>query len=99
VEGTPEFPTISNDLKFNDNNLIVITQVSSPASESGSSYLVPSPGVRLNLADLVADMPPEHGSLFGIGAINNKGNMIGSTFSPDLSSFNFLLERTGAGNE
>ena len=99
VEGTPEFPTISNDLKFNDNNLIVITQVSSPASESGSSYLVPSPGVRLNLADLVADMPPEHGSLWGVGAINNKRNMIGSTFSPDFSSFNFLLERTGAGNE
>jgi hypothetical protein len=100
VEGTPEFPTISNDLKFNDNNLIVITQVTSPASERGNSYLVPSPGVRLNLADLVADMPPEHGSLGFVGAINNHGNIIGFSVTPDfLSSFNFLLERTGAGNK
>ncbi|SDH57012.1 hypothetical protein [Nitrosomonas sp. Nm132] len=100
VEGTPEFPTISNDLKFNDDNLIVITQVRSPASESGNSYLIPSPGVRLNLADLVTDMPPEHGSLWFVQAINNHGNIIGSTLTSDFfSSFNFLLERTGAGNK
>ncbi|SDY61292.1 hypothetical protein [Nitrosomonas sp. Nm58] len=100
VEGTPEFPTLSNDLKFNDNNLIVITQVWSPTSESGNSYLVPSPSVRLNLADLVVDMPPEHGSLRYVQAINNHGNIIGSSVGPDfLTSFNFLLERTGAGNE
>jgi hypothetical protein len=100
VEGTPEFPTISNNLKFNDDNLIVITQVTSPASESDNSYLVPSPGVRLNLADLVTGMPSEHGSLWFVQAINNHGNIIGSTLTSDFfSSFNFLLERTGAGNK
>ena len=58
VEGTDEVPTISNKLLFNDNNLIVITSVSSPDAEAGrNSYLVPRPGTRLNLADLVDDLP------------------------------------------
>jgi hypothetical protein len=40
VEGTPESPTISGDLLFNDNNLIVITNVFSLAFEgTGNSYL------------------------------------------------------------
>src|SRR5881392_1789756 len=40
--------TISSDaLLFNDNNLIVIT-----LAPGNNSYLVPKPGVRLNLADL-----------------------------------------------
>ena len=95
VEGTPEFPTISNRLTFNDDNLIVITLVSAPASETKKSYLVPKPGVRLNLADLVEDMPPEQGSLVFVRAVNNHGNMFGFT----SFGFTFLLERTGAGGE
>ena len=95
VEGTPEFPTISNRLTFNDDNLIVITLVSAPASETNKSYLVPKPGVRLNLADLVEDMPPEQGSLVFVRAVNNHGNMFGFT----SFFFTFLLERTGAGGE
>jgi hypothetical protein len=97
VEGTSEFPTISNSLRFNDNNLIVITNVSSPASEEYNSYLVPEPGVRLNLADLVEDMPPEHGSLWYVRGVNNHGNMFGFTLTPDFYSVDFLLERTGSG--
>lgn len=96
VEGTPEFPTVSNSLLFNDRNLIVITRVSSPASEFfKNSYLVPEPGVRLNLADLIEN-PPEGLNLSLIADINNEGNMIGSDF---FSGSSFLLERldeTGA---
>src|SRR5262249_27393828 len=93
VEGTVQFPTISNGLVFNDNNLIVITNVSSPVSELGNSYLVPKPGVRLNLADLVEDLPVG-GDLAVISDMNERGSMIGS------SSFgsSFLLERVGGGS-
>ena len=42
----------SNRLLFNDNNLIVIT-----LEFSGTSYLVPKPGVSFNLADLVVNPP------------------------------------------
>jgi len=76
VEGTPEFPTISNRLVFNDNNLIVITNVSRPASERGNSYLVPKPGERLNLADLVENLPLDQ-KLISIRDINNEGDILG----------------------
>ncbi len=44
VEGTPEFPTISNNLLFNDEGLIVITAVSAQEAEKGLSYVVQKPG-------------------------------------------------------
>lgn len=88
LEGTPEFPTISNRLIFNNNNLIVITYVSSPASERfKNSYLVPKPGVRLNLADLVENLP-DGASLGFIQDLNDRGNLIGFG-----SLGSFLLER------
>lgn len=88
VEGIPQFPTISNRLLFNNNNLIVITFVSSPASERfTNSYLVPKPGMRLNLADLVENLPSGQ-TLFFIQDLNDSGNMIGFG---DLGSF--LLKR------
>jgi len=88
VEGIPEFPTISNELKFNDNNMILITFVTRPSSERGNSYLVPKPGVRLNVADLVTDMPPDlFLPFFFLDGINNHGNILGG----------FLLERIGLG--
>jgi hypothetical protein len=86
---------ISNALVFNDNNLIVITFVSSPASERlKNSYLVPKPGVRLNLADLVENLPLGL-NLSDILDINNHGDMIGRDF---LGGGSFLLERTGIGD-
>jgi hypothetical protein len=92
VEGTPEFPTVSNTLVFNENNLIVISRVSSPASEQyKNSYLVPEPGVRLNLADLVENLPLGR-NLSEIFGVNDHGDMIGSDFFWGF----FLLERTGA---
>jgi hypothetical protein len=48
IEGTPEFPTISNRLIWNEAGLIVIS-----FTDDGNTYLVPTPGTRLNLADLV----------------------------------------------
>jgi hypothetical protein len=90
VEGIPTFPTISNRLRFNDNNLIVITLTS--AASGHNSYLVPKPGVRLNLADLVENLPSVEGPLWYIGDVNNHGDMIGSGITGNV----FLLERIGA---
>lgn len=80
--------TNTRRLLFNDNKLIVITLVSSGSSESGNSYLVPKPGVRLNLATLVKNLP-SGANLNAIDDLNNHGNMIGSG---SLGEF-FLLER------
>lgn len=92
VEGTPEFPTVSNSLLFNDSGLIVITFVTRP-SDDRNSYLVPEPGVRLNLADLVYDKPPDMAPLWIVNDLNNHGDMIGYTLNGNA----FLLERTGRG--
>jgi len=82
--------TISSDaLLFNDNNLIVIT-----LAPGNNSYLVPKPGVRLNLADLVENLPAGQDLRF-ILDMNNHGNMIGSSSTGN----NFLLELVGVGNQ
>jgi hypothetical protein len=72
IEGTPEFPTISNRLLFNDENLIVIT-----AANDGHSYIVPQPGQRLNLADLTENLPAEPFPLSNVQAINQRGSLVG----------------------
>ncbi len=51
VEGTPEFPTVSNQLNWNEDGFIVVSN----APTDGQTYVIPKPGVRLNLADLVED--------------------------------------------
>jgi hypothetical protein len=86
VEGTPEFPTVSNFLTFNNNNLIAISETT-----DNTSYLVPKPGVRLNLADLVTNLPPGPGALYSIRRVNAHGDLIGFGFNDT-----FLLERVGA---
>jgi hypothetical protein len=75
----------SNALLFNDNNLIVIT-----LARGNNSYLVPKPGVRLNLADLVENLPSEQ-NLRYIFDINNHGDLLGFG-----SLGSFLLERVDA---
>jgi hypothetical protein len=77
VEGTPEFPTISNNLLFNNEGLIVITAVSNPPAERNLSYIVPKPGKRLNLADLVVNLPVAHSREFVIRDMNNRGDLFG----------------------
>jgi hypothetical protein len=89
VEGNPEFPTISNFLLFNDHNLIVITLAGTRGSGGKrTSYLVPEPGVRLDLADLVENLP-EGQDLRLITDMNNHGDMLGSS----SKGSNFLLKR------
>jgi hypothetical protein len=79
----------SNRLLFNDNNLIVITEIFG----LNVSYIVPRPGVRLNLADLVVNLPAGQ-DLFFINDLNNHGDMIGSSYA----GANFLLQRLDAGD-
>lgn len=89
VEGTPQIPTISNKLLFNDQNLIVITRVSRPATDVGKSFIVPRPGVRLDVADLVDNPPAEDGPFSFVTAENNRGSMIGL----GVTGTSFLLRR------
>jgi hypothetical protein len=72
----------SSKLLFNEDNLIVVTLA------PHTSYIVPRPGLRLNLADLVVNLPPGQ-ELTAIGDLNNHGDMIGTT----STGANFLLQR------
>ncbi len=88
VEGTPEFPTISNRLLWNRRGLIVIT-----ATNDGNSYLVPRPGVRLRLADLVNGPLPRVTQIVGL---NDRGDLVGfGGTQPGFVDSQFLLERVG----
>ena len=76
------FETLNTStLVFNDRNQIVITN-----STDGNSYLVPAPGMRLDLASLVSNMPAGL-QLSLVVSIDNAGNITG--FAVD-ESFNFL---------
>jgi hypothetical protein len=66
---------------FNDNNLIVLTQ---NFDTDFNSYLVPRPGVRLNVADLVDNPSTEVADLAQVIDINNRGDMIGYKVCFDL---------------
>jgi hypothetical protein len=84
VEGTPEFPTVSNQLLFNDDTLIAITQTT-----DGNSYIVPERGVRLNLGDLTDNLPTTQFPLSNVQAINNRGSLAGF----GLTGNQFFLQR------
>ncbi|QBR01961.1 hypothetical protein [Paraburkholderia pallida] len=79
----------SNLLLFNDNNLIVITAISA----TYVSYLVPQPGVRLDLSSLVVNLPAGQ-DLYLISDLNNHGDMIGVS----STGANFLLIRLDTGD-
>jgi hypothetical protein len=87
VEGTPEFPTVSNRLLWNRNGLIVITDTAGPDL---GSYLVPAPGVRLRLADLSDHLP----TWTVIQGVNGRGDLVGAGGSSRaIIEETFLLER------
>jgi len=91
VQGTPQVPTISNWLVFNDHDVIGITLVSQPAADVGHSYLLPSPQVRVDLLDLTLDVIVERGSLWWLLGINNVGNLFGLTLYGDGTSSGSLF--------
>ncbi len=67
--GNPEFPVIANSVTWNEAGLIVVSN-----TDDGNAYLVPSPGVRLNLADLVTNGPVA--SLLQVIAVNKRGDIV-----------------------
>lgn len=91
VEGTPEFPTVSNKLLWNNAGLIIITDTS---RSDMYSYLVPRPGTRLNLADL-ADTLPRWTLIYSINERGDIAGVGGSSFYNIESTF--LLERVRDG--
>jgi hypothetical protein len=77
----------SDRLRWNDSGLIVITQ----SFRSNSSFLVPKPGVRLDLAGLTDQTPVP---LRRITDLNQRGDMVGSGYTDDFTFFDdFLLQR------
>lgn len=89
VEGTLQVPTISNSLLFNNDNQVIITFVANSAPDYGTSYLLPRPGTRLNLTDLVENPPTNFGAFGDVTAENDRGSLVGS----GLDGTDFLLER------
>jgi hypothetical protein len=66
---TPDF--IANSLSWNEQGLIVLSNTS-----DGNTYLVPSPGVRLDLAQLLTNPPAASG--LQVIAVNRNGDIVGS---------------------
>ena len=95
------YETIStNMLVFNDLNQIVITNPN-PAfffgPYNGTSYLVPEPGTRLDLANLVVNLPAGL-YLDSIVAIDNKGNMTGYAEDDNYNVYPFWLKPLADGD-
>jgi hypothetical protein len=72
VEGTPDFPTVSNLLLWNEPGLIVITRPS--CRTDLNSYVVPAPGVRVKLADISDTLP----AWTLMNDINERGDILGA---------------------
>jgi hypothetical protein len=73
IAGTdnPAFPVIVNNLNWNENGLIVLSNI-----EDGNAYLVPARGVLLNLADLVKNGPAP--TFVQVIAVNLRGDIVAS---------------------
>jgi hypothetical protein len=72
---------------FNDKNLIVLGY--------SNAYIVPSPGVVLNVQDLLVNPTEVESPLQGINDVNNNGDMVGiGSYNAELDNFpTFLLKR------
>ncbi len=81
------YETISTSaLFFNDLDQIVITNMAFFGPGVGTSYLVPEPGTRLDLASLVVNVPSGL-SLISVVGIDNAGDIIG--IASDAAYVNF----------
>ena len=87
------FETLNtNILVFNDRDQIVITE-----TEDGESYLVPTPGTRLDLASLTSNVP-DGVQLSLVASIDNAGNIVGFSIDENFDFFPFLLTPMGNGD-
>ena len=84
TEGTPEVPTISNELMWNEDGLVVVSR-----TLDLNTYLIPKPGVRVNLQDLVDDATVP-ATLIGLD-INKGGDFIGFSLG-DFSTQLYVRE-------
>jgi hypothetical protein len=75
---------------FNDQKLLVLTQ---NFDTDFNSYLVPEPGVRVNVEDLVDNPSSVEAPLAQVVGINNHGDMIGYGLCNDITCPLFLLKR------
>jgi hypothetical protein len=81
--------------RMNDNKLIVL----SGNDTDFNSYLVPRPGVRLNVEDLLDNPGSVEAPLSLIVGINNHGDMIGYGLCNSVSCPTFLLKRISSGHD
>jgi len=79
--GNPAFPVIANSVTWNEQGLIVVS-----ATSDENTYLVPSPGVRLNLATLVKNPPAA--SALQVIAVNDRADIVAASLA-DGSAFLF----------
>ena len=87
------FETLNTStLVFNDRDEIVITN-----SSDGNSYLVPTPGTRLDLASLTSNVPAGL-QLSLVVSIDNAGNITGFAVDESFDFFPFLLVTLGHGD-
>jgi hypothetical protein len=88
------FETLNTStLLFNDRDEIVITN-----SEDGNSYLVPTPGTRLDLSSITSNMPAGVQLFLAVG-IDNAGNITGFAADETFTNFfPFLLVTLGNGD-
>lgn len=82
----------TSELFFNDRDEIVITE-----SSDGESYLVPSPGTRLDLASITSNVPAGVTLSLAVG-IDNAGNIAGFSVDENDDFFPFLLTPMGHGD-
>jgi probable HAF family extracellular repeat protein len=86
TEGNAQYPTLSDNLVFNDREEIVISETT-----DGNSYVVPRVGHRFDLDVLVANLPATPQPLFSVRGINNGGVMTGYDFGSDFNTHGFVL--------
>jgi hypothetical protein len=79
----------TGELLFNDEDQIVITE-----SSDGNTYFVPAPGTRINLANLVPNVPAGLSLTQALG-IDDGGNIIGLATDINFNEYPFLLQAMG----
>jgi probable HAF family extracellular repeat protein len=75
TEGTTQYPTLSDNLVFNDRDQIVISETTDL-----KSYIVPTVGHRDDLDTLVVNLPAITQPLFDVVGINDDGVIAGWNF-------------------